>query len=172
MLKGLQSRQEQMKQRQLERVNAPRVMVTVEERVGNPVDYSQPVEYVSDVILLQHWPQRSGVYLLAEGRQFYIGQSIDVPARFASHRLKPVNCQFEDPRCALLAEVPFRGGWSYTKNTHVRLNAEARFIAAAISLELPLTNTLSEYTRAKLLSKFADVSSERERIEKAVKFLC
>src|ERR1035437_6958216 len=153
-----------MRQRQLGRVDSPCAPVTVAARVGYPVDYSEPVEYISDVIQFQHWPQRSGVYLLAEGHRFYIGQSIDVPARFASHRLKPIGCKFEDPRCALLAEVPFRDNWRYAKNTHVRLNAEARFITAALSLGMPLTNTLSEYTRAKLRSKFADVSRETERI--------
>jgi len=140
---------------------------------GRPVDYTAPVEYSdADVMEFHHWPIVSGVYLLTENGRFYIGQSVDVAGRFASHRMKPANCKFSDPRCALLASVPYRHQprnlQSWNQNAHKRLIAEARFIAAALSMGLPLTNTLSAYKRDKLLNQFPDVTCERERIAQAL----
>ncbi len=43
--------------------------------------------------------------------------------------------------------------------------------AAALSMELPLTNTLSAYKRDKLLAQFSDVSCERARIAQALLLL-
>jgi hypothetical protein len=173
MRKNLQARQEMMKQRQFGRLSSARPIQPAQPTpTWTPVDYSNRVEYSSDVTQFQHWPRSNGVYLLAEGGRYYIGQSIDVAARFASHRLKPINCKFVDPRCVLLATVPLRDDVPWSKNTHVRLNAEARFIAAALGLDMPLTNSLSEFKRGKLRSLFPDVRTERERLEKAIQLLC
>ncbi len=134
----------------------------------NPVDYAAPVEYlVAAVVEFHHWPIVSGVYLLTEAGRFYIGQSADVAARFASHRLNPACCEFTDPRCQLLAAVPSRGGALSNESTHARLVAEARFIAAALSMDMPLTNKLSNYKRGKLLSLFSDLATERGIVERA-----
>jgi hypothetical protein len=96
-----------------------------------PVDYSKQVNYLTeDVELLHYWPRVCGVYLLFEDGRYYIGQSIDIPARYASHRLKPISCGFKDPRCAMLVRVPLREGWTWSQNAHTRLNAEARFLSS------------------------------------------
>ena len=173
MRKDLKARQERMKQRQLAKQKTVTVLGYVPPAAAwNPIDYSEPVEYSSEVAALQYFPLVPGVYLLTVGGRFYVGQSVDVYARFSSHRLKPINCRFRDPKGAVLAAVPFRADWTWNENARVRLNAEARFIAAALSLDLPLTNALSAFKRAKLLRLFPDLQSERDRIEKALKILC
>jgi len=168
MRKDLQIRQEQMKRRMLSPARAHNATPVA---VWNPVDYSKPVQYGSDVCPLVYFPRFNGVYLLTEGGRFYIGQSVDVQARFSSHRIKPVCCEFVDPRGALLATVPEIPNGTYNDNAHLRLNAEARFIAAALSLGIPLTNTLSTRTRAKLEGMFLELDQERYRLEKALKIL-
>jgi hypothetical protein len=170
MRKDIQARQAQMRQRQQERQPAARVP-TLPPVVWNPVDYSKPVEYSSDVQPLMYFPRFNGVYLLNEGLQFYIGQSMDVHARFSSHRVKPVCCEFADPRGVLLATVPETVDGLWADSARIRLNAEARFIAAALSLGVPLNNTLSVQKRAKLAAMFPDLGPERARIEAALKLL-
>jgi len=182
MKKNLAQRQELMRRERAEReaANAPKSVQPIHSRyelpplrVSNPVDYSKPVKYLTtDVQLLQFWPKACGVYLLSEDERYYIGQSIDVPARYASHRLKAISSKFRDPRCVLLATVPFHEGWSLSRNEHTRLNAEARFHSAALQMGLTLTNTdLTAFKRAKLVAMFADVSEERTRLEKALGIL-
>jgi hypothetical protein len=175
MRKNLAERQQRMRERaeqealKPEPIRIPRPSVPEYE----PVDYSRPVTYLSDEIqVLYDWPPACGVYLLFEEGEYYIGQAVDVPARYASHRLRPCNCKFEDPRCSILATVPTHSGWTWSQNHHMRLIAEARFIAAALAMGIPLTNTLSEYKRNQLLGMFADLSPERTRLEKALKILC
>lgn len=177
MKKNLALRQERMRERaEREAANPPKLVPLTYELpryVSNPVDYSKPVAYLTtDVELLQFWPKACGVYLLCEDGRYYIGQSIDVPARYASHRLKAISSKFRDPRCVILAKVPFHEGWSLSRNEHTRLNAEARFLSAALQMEMPLTNTdLTEFRRAKLIKMFTDVSEERVRLEKALEIL-
>ena len=138
----------------------------------HPVNYSVPVHYSeTDVAEFHHWPITPGVYLLCERGEFYIGQTVDVAGRFASHRLNPVCCKFTDPRCVLLASVP---AWRVDSNQNERrrLVAEARFMAAALGMGLPLTNTnLTPFKREKLLSQFSDVSCERARLSRALQLL-
>lgn len=137
--------------------------------VYRPVDYSKPVNYLTeDVELFHFWPKACGVYMLFEDGRYYIGQSIDVPARYASHRLKPISCDLSDPLCVLLAKVPFREGWPWSRNAETRFNAEARFIAAALRMGIPLTNKITGNKREKLLAMFSDVTQERLRLEKAI----
>lgn len=169
MRKNLATRQAQMRQRAQK---PPREHLPPIE--WNPVDYSAPVEYTTrDVQLLHYWPKAAGIYLLCEDGRYYIGQSIDVPARYASHRIKPVPCGFADPRCVQLAEVPCSPARSWSQNNHVRLNAEARFLSAALQMGIPLTNpNLTPFKRERLISMFDDVTRERERLEKALKILC
>jgi hypothetical protein len=114
-------------------------------------------------------PRVSGVYMLAEAGRFYIGQSVDVSRRLLGHLSNPVGCGFAEPRCILLAPVPT---WSVpcNQNARRRLVAEARFIAAALSMNLPLTNTLTDYKRRKLLSLFPDLAAEREIVERGVRY--
>ena len=181
MKKNLAQRQERMRARaEREAANAPKLVQPVYKPhelppppVPNPVDYSKPVPYLTtDVLLLQFWPKACGVYLLSEDERYYIGQSIDVPARYASHRLKAASSKFRDPRCVMLAKVPLHEGWSWSRNEHTRLNAEARFLSAALQMELTLTNPdLTVFKKAKLLAMFADVSEERIRLEKALEIL-
>ena len=76
-----------------------------------------------------------------------------------------------DPRCVLLASVP---AWRVDSNQNERrrLVAEARFMAAALGMGLPLTNTnLTPFKREKLLSQFSDVSCERARLSRALQLL-
>ena len=161
-MRNLQEEQEKMRSRLALRACEPSPMP---EAPVNPVDYAAPVEYLhAAVVEFHHWPNVGGVYLLTEAGRFYIGQSADVAARFASHRLNPVCCGFADPRCVLLAAVSSRGGALLNESTHARLVAEARFIAAALSMEVPLTNKLSSYKRGKLLSLFSDLAIERKII--------
>jgi hypothetical protein len=137
-----------------------------------PVDYSRRVVYSTALtpIFPEYFPERrprvSGVYMLAEAGRFYIGQSGDVFARLLSHLSNPVCCGFTAPRGVLLASIPVRLGWTCAMNGRYRLIAEARFIAAALSLDVPLTNKLSNYMRGKLLSIFPDLAIEREIIQK------
>jgi predicted GIY-YIG superfamily endonuclease len=141
--------------------------------VCNPVDYSKRVEYTSPVVPIQHWPLMSGVYLLEEGGLYYVGQSLDAAARIASHRLHPACCHFKDPRGVVLAAVMQYDAPSWApENAHARLRAEARFIAAALSLGLTLTNTIGDRTKARLAAAFSDLSEERARISEALKILC
>jgi hypothetical protein len=165
----LAERQARMRQRMEQPAKPP--VQKAPPAVSNPVDYSKPVEYLAeDIQPLHYWPKACGVYLLCEGERFYIGQSVDVPARYASHRLQPIACKFEDPRCVVLAKI--HEGESWSRNTHALLNAEARFISAALQIGLPLTNSLTEYKKEQLASRFSDVSAERVRLEKAIKLLC
>jgi hypothetical protein len=139
---------------------------------AHPVNYSRRVVYGPGLtpIFPERSPERrpriSGVYMLSESGRFYIGQSVDVFARLLSHMSNPVSCVFTAPRGILLVSVPIRVGWTWNQNAHVRLVAEARFIAAALRLDVPLTNRLSEYKRGKLLSLFPDLATEREIIQK------
>lgn len=168
MHKDLQARQDAMRQR-LRRVNAP--------PIPRPVNYSKRVVYGPDAgmtpIFPEYFPERrarlSGVYMLTESGRFYIGQSGDVFARLLSHLSNPACCGFTAPRGVLLASVQLRADWTLDKNTHARLIAEARFIAAALSLGVPLTNKLSHYKRGKLLSLFPDLATEREIVERGVR---
>lgn len=138
---------------------------------GHPVNYGAPVEYADAAVMEFHtWPVVGGVYLLTENGRYYVGQSVDVAGRFASHRLNPVNCKLMEPRCALLAGVSERQA-PRNQSAHKRLIAEARFIAAALSMRLPLNNALTPYKRAKLLSQFPDVSRELARIAQALQML-
>jgi hypothetical protein len=172
MRKNLAQRQDSMRERSLK----PELRKPVQSvRECNPVDYSRPVEYLAtrDVQLLTYWPKAGGVYLLCEDGRYYIGQSVDVPARYASHRLKPIGCGFQDPRCVMLAVVRDRPEWSWSQNNHVRLNAEARFLAAALRMGITLTNAnLTPLKRERLAKLFRDVTAERERLERAIKILC
>ena len=136
------------------------------------VDYSRRVRYDTTLtpIFPEYFPERrprvSGVYMLTEDGRFYIGQSGDVFARLLGHLSNPVCCGFTAPRGVLLASIPVRFGWTCAMNSHYRLIAEARFIAAALSLDVPLTNKLSKFVRGKLLSVFPDLAIEREIIQK------
>ena len=140
--------------------------------VWTPIDHVSRVEYLSPVTPVIYQPKINGVYLLTEGGLYYVGQSSDVPARISSHRLNPVCRRFTDPRGVLLSEVPLRDDWAWSKNARTRLQAEARFIAAALSMGLTLTNKLSEWKRAKLLAAYPDLSGECKRISEALKILC
>lgn len=162
MRKDLQARQERMRQR------AGKVPNSGPAPVWNPIDYSKRVDYLSPVMPLQHCPAINGVYLLAEGGLYYVGQSIDVPARIAGHRLKPCGSQFKDPHGVLLAEVPLQDGLTWAENARTRLHAEARFIAAALSLGLTLTNKISKWKKDKLAATFTDITDERSRIARAI----
>jgi hypothetical protein len=51
-------------------------------------------------------------------------------------------------------------------NSDLMTVEKARFIAAALSLDVPLTNKLSEYMSGELLSLFPDLTAEREIIQK------
>ena len=170
MRKTLAERQNQMRER-TSLGDARRPEPALPMREWNHVDYSRPVKYINDEVqLLNYWPKACGVYLLNERGQYYIGQSVDVPARYASHRLQPSSCKFEDPRCVLLAVLPWLG-WEH-RGVHLLLNSEARFLSAALQLGIPLTNTnLTAYKKEKLVGMFADVSEERGRLEKAIKIL-
>lgn len=137
----------------------------------HPVDYSKPVQYTDGPQVLPEVPEINGVYMLTEGGQYYIGQSVDVAARYCSHRFYPCSCHFTNPRAVLLASVP-KPFNTWGQNNHVRLIAEARFIAAALQLGLDLTNTLSEYKKDQLLARFPDLTEERARIKKAIQILC
>jgi hypothetical protein len=174
--KDIQAMQEAMRRRQartsLVGSTADCATATLPAPQWNPIDYSQTVEYSGELAALQYFPRINGVYLLAEGGRYYVGQSVDVYARFSSHRLRPICCEFTDPRGAVLAAVPLRDDWTWGENLRVRLNAEARFVAAALSLDLPLTNTLSAFKRDKLRRLFPDISQERCRVENALKILC
>jgi len=162
--KGIPARQDAMRNRQLGRVNAP--------PLPRPVDYSKRVFYgpgpgvtaIYPEYLPDRRPHISGVYMLTESGRFYIGQSGDVFTRLLSHLTSPACCGFTAPHGVLLASVPLRAEWTLDKNRHTRLIAEARFIAAALSLDVPLTNTLSNYKRGKLVSLFPDIATEREII--------
>ncbi len=168
---GLHARQERMRQRQLVKP-AVAARVTVKVATWNPVDYSKAVSYTAAPAMLSHCPKVNGVYMLEEAGRYYIGQSTDVAARFHSHRFYPISCHMEDPRGVLLAAIPYREDWNWSQNNHVRLNGEARFIAAALKMCIPLTNQLSPYKKDQLLSRFADLAEELSRIESAVRFLC
>jgi hypothetical protein len=136
-----------------------------------PVNYSARIRYAeAGVVEFQRWPVTCGVYLLIESGRYYIGQSVDVAGRFASHRLNPVSCKFTNPRCVLLASIPT---WSvpWNQNARRRLVAEARFISAALAMELPLTNVLTLFKREKLLGQFSDLACERERLSRALQLL-
>lgn len=139
---------------------------------ARPVDYSRPVVYGPTLtpIFPEYFPERrprvSGVYMLSESGRFYIGQSGDVFTRLLSHMSNPVCCGFTAPCGVVLASVPLRADWAWDKNAHTRLIAEARFIAAALSLNVPLTNKLSNDKRGKLLSIFPDLTIEREIVQK------
>jgi hypothetical protein len=167
MRNGLQARQEQMRRRRLGYVDPG--------PVASPVDYSRRVVYGPNPgmtpVFPEYIPERrarvSGVYVLTESGRFYIGQSVDVFARLLSHLSKPACCGFTAPRGLLLASVPVRADWTWDKNAHSRLIAEARFLAAALSLDVPLTNKLTNYKRGKLLSLFPDLATEREIVERA-----
>ena len=167
----LLARQERMRQRQLGKLEMA-VRVTVPAAVWNPVDYSKAVNYTAAPASLSHCPKISGVYMLEESGRYYIGQSTDVAARFYSHRFYPICCHMEDPRGVLLAAIPYQWDCDWKQNNHVRLNGEARFIAAALKMGLPLTNQLSAYKKDQLRSRFADLDEEKKRIESAIKFLC
>jgi hypothetical protein len=136
------------------------------------VNYSRRVVYGPGLtpIFPEYFPERrprvSGVYMLTEAGRFYIGQSGDVFARLLSHLSHPVCCGFAAPRGVLLASIPVRFGWTCAMNSRYRMIAEARFIAAALSLDVPLTNKLSKFVRGKLLSIFPDLAIEREIIQK------
>jgi hypothetical protein len=136
------------------------------------VNYSRRVVYGPGLtpIFPEYFPERrprvSGVYMLTEAGRFYIGQSGDVFARLLSHLSNPVCCGFTAPRGVLLASIPVRLGWTCAMNCRYRRLAEDRFIAAALSLDLPLTNKLSKFVRGKLLSIFPDLAIEREIIQK------
>jgi hypothetical protein len=172
-----------MKLRQLGRVGTPlplgysRRVVYAPPAPPLPVDYSKRVVYgpgpgvtpIYPEYLPEHRPHISGVYMLTESGRFYIGQSGDVFTRLLSHLSNPACCGFTAPHGVLLASVPFRDDWTLDKNTHMRLIAEARFIAAALSLDVPLTNKLSNYKRGKLLSLFPDITTEREIIKEALR---
>ena len=108
--------------------------------------------------------------MLTEDGRYYIGQTTDPPARFASHCLVPVNCKMKAPRCAVLGIIRTKA-LSWHHRERLRLNAEARFITAALSMGLPLTNALSAYKHDKLLAEFSDVSCERARITQALLLL-
>lgn len=152
---------------------APKAKPGAEKRwaATHPVNYAAPVKYLDGPRLLPETPKVNGVYLLSENDLFYIGQSSDVAARFCSHRLHPCSCHFVDPCGALLASVPNHYD-TWKKNSHVRLIAEARFIAAALHLGIPLTNKLTDTVKSNLLNRFPDLSEERARIEKALQILC
>ncbi len=181
MYKDLQARQDAIKPRQLGRVTpltlrfvgwTRQVVCDDSSAPCPPVDYSRRVVYgpVPGVTLFspEYLPERrphiSGVYMLTEAGRFYIGQSGDVFARLLGHLSKPACCRFTAPHGVLMASVPLRDDWTLDKNTHTRLIAEARFLAAALSLDVPLTNKLSNYKRGKLLSLFPDLATEREII--------
>lgn len=144
---------------------------------ARPVDYSRRVAYgrtpgltpIFPEYLTERRPRVSGVYMLSESGRFYIGQSGDVFTRLLSHISNPVCCGFTAPRGLVLASVPLRPDWTLDKNTHTRLIAEARFLAAALSLDVPLTNKMSNYKRGKLLSLFPDLAIEREIVERGVR---
>lgn len=134
------------------------------------VNYARRVVYGPGLtpIFPEYFPERrprvSGVYMLTEAERFYIGQSGDVFARLLSHLSNPVSCGFTVPRGVLLASIPWRAGWTCAMNARYRMVAEARFIAAALTLDVPLTNKLSNFKRGKLLSIFPDLTTEREII--------
>jgi predicted GIY-YIG superfamily endonuclease len=130
-----------------------------------------PVEIQLDLHAYHHQTlSGGGVYLLTEDGHYYIGQTTDIPARFASHWRVPLNCKMKSPRCAVLGFVRTQA-LSWHQRERLRLNAEARFIAAALSMGLPLTNTLSAYKRDKLLAQFPDVPCECARITQALLLL-
>lgn len=139
------------------------------ENWARSVDYSRRVVYNPGLtpIFPEYFPERrplvSGVYMLSEAGRFYIGQSGDVFTRLLSHLSHPACCGFTDPRGVLLASVPCRASWTW-ENEHYRKVVEARFIAAALSVDIPLTNKLTDYKRRKLLSLFPDLAAEREII--------
>ena len=167
MRKNLKARQDAMRQRQ----GTEKVPCTP-AHAWTPIDHAVPVESLSPVTPVIYQPKINGVYLLTEGGLYYVGQSADVPARIHSHRLYPVCCQFTDPRGVLLSEVPLQDGWTWAQNARTRLQAEARFIAAALSLGLALTNKLSDWKKGKLLATYPDLSGECNRISEALKILC
>ena len=141
-----------------------------------PVDYSKRVVYSTTLtpIFPEYFPERrphiSGVYMLTDAGRFYIGQSGDVFARLLSHLSNPVSCGFTNPRGVLLASIPLRFGWKLDVNAHNRLVVEARFLAAALSLDVPLTNKMSNFKRGKLLNLFTDIATEREIIVEGISY--
>ncbi len=174
MKTDLHTRQERMRQRQLAKAQrrADPVKYKAPTAPWNPINYREPVFYagcVSD-------PSRSlpcigGVYLLTESGRYYIGQSVDIYARFYSHRLKHIACKMSDPTLVVLAATTRRVDRTWAENARVRLRAEARFMAAAVRMGLPLTNTLG--TRAlDSLGAIPDVVEESERLDAALKTLC
>jgi hypothetical protein len=142
--------------------------------VWTPIDYTAPLEpYTSELVFFPNYPRTAGVYLLEEAGRYYIGQSVDVVARVASHRFYPSACTFENPRGVILAAIQPKASLTWNENGRIRLHAEARFIAAGlVVLGAALTNKLSPYTRAKLAATFTDLTAERSRISEAVKILC
>jgi predicted GIY-YIG superfamily endonuclease len=185
MRKNLQLQQDQMRKRQEQerKRQLPRAPSANPTSPGpleyRPVNYAVPVNYTDAAVVewqlnlhLYYQPTMSGggVYLLVEDGQYYIGQTTDVPARFASHWRNPVSCKFKAPRCARLAVIRTKA-LSWDRRARLRLNAEARFIAAALAMGLPLTNTLSPFKRDKLLAQFPDISRERDRIAQALRLL-
>ena len=133
---------------------------------SNPVTYS-PWEQ-SEIHIVR---RQSGVYLLNEGPNFYIGQSVHIPGRFSSHLLNNSACKMGDPRCIVLAEVPYRADLSIKENGELLRNAEDRFISAALSMDLPLTNSLRGETKNKIRFRHPIISIELERLGKAVNLL-
>jgi hypothetical protein len=133
---------------------------------AHPVNYSKRVAYSADLtpIFPEYFPERrphvSGVYMLHEDGRYYIGQSGDVFGCLLNYLSNPTVCGLMNPRGTLLASIPQR-------SEHTRKVVKARFIAAALSLDVPLTNKLTKFTRGKLLSLFPDLTAEREIIQKA-----
>jgi predicted GIY-YIG superfamily endonuclease len=167
MKKGTKAYEEIMQQR---RERAERGLRRVLHKQVRRTDFSKQVGYIStDLRPIEQCSEVNGVYLLAENGQFYIGQAIRIQARFVSHQQNPVSCGFTNPRGVLLAELPYHLGWTWNMNCRKRLIAEARFIAAALELDIPLTNNRKIGTA--FLRESADLSCEREILERAVMIL-
>jgi len=91
----------------------------------------------------------AGVYLLYAGGQIYIGQAVNVLARFARHQYTRT---LPNARLFLLREMEPRAG---VFQEDLR-NAERRFLIAAQCLNLNLVNTTLPHSQA------ADVDVSRE----------
>ena len=167
MRKGTEAYERIMRERE---ERSARGLQRVVHKPVRRTDFSKRVRYLStDLRPIEECAETNGVYMLTEDGRFYIGQAVRIHARFLNHQQNSETCGFKNPRGILLAELPCHSGWTWNMNCRKRLIAEARFIAAALDLGIPLTNNRKIGTAG--LRKSADLSREREILERAVTVL-
>lgn len=155
-------------QRTPPRINFPVRAGTRRAIAAHPVNYQLPVKYTDREPFEVACPQINGVYLLVVDDGYYIGESGDVLGRICSHRAY-ANFDSDYGRAFVLAEIPHARlvrsvDSAIRRDKEKRLIAECRFIAAALSLNLPLTNKLCEAQINKQLSELSHEVSVLKRV--------